>query len=103
MPKETATDVENSYSAAVSGAKDYKKKFMEFTQSNTEAAFAFAEKLWSVKSSADLVELSMEHSRQQIDTLTAQTKELATLAQKVTLAATEPLKMSIKKAFSRPA
>jgi len=43
-----------------------------------------------VKSPSDFVELSTEHSRKQFETLTEQTKELAALAQKVTLATAEP-------------
>ena len=74
----------NNFTAAVKGAKDYNTKFMEFAQANTEAAFTFAQKLLAVKSPSDFVELSVEHSRKQIDSLTKQTKELADLAQKVT-------------------
>ena len=81
----TAEAMEHNVSAALTGAKDYNTKFMEFAQANTQAAFAFAQKLWSVKSPSDFVELSVEHSRTQIETLTKQTKELAELAQKVTL------------------
>ena len=78
----TAEGMENNVSAAVNGAKEYNTKFMEFAQANTQAAFAFAQKLWGVKSPTDFVQLSVEHSRTQIETLTKQTKELAELAQK---------------------
>lgn len=81
----TAEAMENNVSGALTGAKEYNTKFMEFAQANTQAAFAFAQRLWSVKSPSDFVELSVEHSRTQIETLTKQTKELAELAQKVTL------------------
>jgi hypothetical protein len=46
------------------------------------------------------MELSTEHSRKQFETLTEQTKELAALAQKVTLATAEPLKTGVTKAFN---
>ena len=95
--------IKNSYSTAVKGAQDYNAKVIEFANANTEAAFAFAQKLFSVKSPADFIELSTEHSRRQFETLTEQTKELAALAQKVTLATTEPLKMGVTKAFSHAA
>ena len=39
----------------------------------------------------------------QMDTLTQQTKELAALAQKVTLASAEPLKTGVTKAFGQAA
>jgi len=97
-----ATDlVKNSYSAAVEGAQDYNNKVVEFAQTNTKAALDFAQKLSGVKSPSDFIELSTDHSRQQFETLTQQTKELAALAQKVTLAAIEPLKTGFTKAFSQ--
>jgi hypothetical protein len=47
------------------------------------------------------MELSTEHSRKQFETLTEQTKELAGLAQKVTLATAEPLRAGVTKAFGQ--
>ena len=99
-----ATDlIKNSYSTAVKGAQDYYTKFIEFAQTNTEAALDFVQKLSAVKSPSDFIELSTDHSRKQFETLTEQTKELAALAQKVTLAAVEPLKTGVTKAFSQAA
>jgi len=95
--------IKNSYSTAVKGAQDYNTKFIEFAQTNTEAAFDFVQKLSGVKSPSDFIELSTEHSRKQLETLTEQTKELAALAQKVTLATVEPLKTGVTKAFSQAA
>jgi phasin len=97
-----ATDlIKNSFSTAVKGAQDYNTKFIEFAQTNTEAARDFMQKLSSVKSPSDFIELSTNHSREQLETLTEQTKELAALAQKVTLATVEPLKTGITKAFGQ--
>ncbi|MGB8044540.1 MAG: hypothetical protein WCF66_16405 [Pseudolabrys sp.] len=45
--------------------------------------------------------MSTNHSRKQFETLTEQAKELAALAQKVTLASVEPLKAGATKAFSQ--
>jgi phasin len=98
---EAATLIKNSYSTAFKGAQDYNNKVLEFAQTNTEAAFGFAQKLSDVKSPSDFIELSTEHSRKQYETLTEQTKELAALAQKVTLATAEPLKTGVTKAFSQ--
>jgi phasin len=100
---EAAALIKNSYSTAVKGAQDYNTKFIEFAQTNTESAFAFAQKLFGVKSPSDFIELSTEHSHKQFETLTEQTKELAALAQKVTLATAEPLKTGVTKAFSQSA
>jgi phasin len=100
---DAAALIKNSYSTAVKGAQDYNNKVVEFAQTNTEAAFDFVQKLSGVKSSSNFMELSTEHSRKQFETLTEQTKELAALAQKVTLATTEPLKTGVTKAFSQVA
>jgi phasin family protein len=65
----------------------------------TNVAFDFAQKLLGVKSPAEFIELSTERARKQFETLTEQTKELTALAQKATLATTEPLKAGVTKAF----
>ena len=98
-----ATDlIKNCYSTAVKGAQDYNTKVIEFAQANTEAARDFVQKLSGVKSPSDFIELSTDHSRKQFETLTEQTKGLAALAQKVTLATVEPLKTGVTKAFGQP-
>ena len=88
-----AADVmQNCYSAAVKGMQDYNNKLLEFTHANTKAAFDFAQRMSGVKSPSEFVELSTEHAQQQLTTLTEQTKELAALAQQMTLATAEPLR-----------
>jgi phasin len=97
-----ATDlIKNSFSTAVKGAQDYNTKVIEFVQTNTKATVDFVQKLSGVKSPSEFIELSTDHSRTQFETLTEQTKELAALAQKVTLANVEPLKAGVTKAFSQ--
>jgi phasin len=98
---DAAALIKSSYSTAVKGGQDYNNKVLEFARTNTEAAFGFAQKLTTVKSPSDFMELSTEHSRKQFETLTEQTKELAALAQKVTLATTEPLRAGVTKTFSQ--
>ncbi len=98
---DAATSMKSSFSTAIQGAQDYQAKVLEFANNNTEAAFAFAQKIASVKSPTEFFELSTNHSRKQFETLTEQARELATLAQKVTLATVEPLKTGASKAFSQ--
>ncbi len=100
---EAATLIKNSYSTTVKGAQDYNSKVIAFAQSNTDAALDFVQKLSGVKSPSDFFELSADHSRRQFEALTEQTKELATLAQKVTFAAVEPLKSGVTKALNEAA
>jgi hypothetical protein len=50
-----------------------------------------------------VVELSTAHARKQFEAMTAQTKELTTLAQKVTIETAEPLKTEVTRAFNKVA
>jgi len=55
------------------------------------------------KSPTDFAELSAQHGRKQLETLNEQIKQLAAIAQKVTLASAEPLKTGVAKAFNQAA
>jgi hypothetical protein len=48
-----------------------------------------------------VVELSTAHARKQFEAVTAQTKDLATLAQKVMAETVEPVKDRVTKAFKK--
>jgi hypothetical protein len=74
-----------------------------FGQANINGAFDFVQRLSGVKSPSEFVELSTAHARKQLETLTEQTKQLAALAQKVTLATAEPLKTGVATAFNHAA
>ena len=80
--------------------QDFNNKFLEFGHTNTNAAFDFVQRLHGVKSPSELMELSTEHTRNQIQALSAQTKQLVEHAQKAVLATAEPLKMGVAKAFN---
>jgi phasin len=99
---EEATDVlEDTYATATKGVSDYGLKVIEAARANTNAAFDFATQLMTVKSVAEVVELSTAHSRKQFEALTAQSKELAAIAQKVATDTAEPVKESFGKVFKR--
>lgn len=101
---EEATDViEGSYATCTKGCADYGLKVIEAARANTNAQFDYAGKLMGVKSLSEMVELSTAHLRSQFEALTAQTKELTALAQKVTTETTEPLKESFTSAFKKAA
>jgi phasin len=99
---EAADLIKNSFSTAIKGLQDYNNKVIEFTHLNTNTAFDFVQKMSSVKSPSEFLELWAEHARKQVEKLTEQTK-LAALAQKVSLATAEPLKMGVAEAFNRAA
>jgi hypothetical protein len=71
---EAADLVKTSCSSPLKAAQEYNNKFMEFAHANTNAAFDFVQKLSSVKSSSEFIELSTEHVRAQTEALTEQTK-----------------------------
>jgi phasin family protein len=87
--------MQNCCLAAVKGVQDYNNKLIEFTHANTKAAFDFAQRMSDVRSPSEFVELSTKLAQQQLTTLTEQTRQLAALAQQVTLATAEPLKTSL--------
>ena len=99
---QTADVMKNCYSTAVKGIQDYNNKLIEFTHANTKTAFDFAQRMFGVKSPSEFFELSADLAQQQLETLTKQTQQLATLAQQVTLATTEPLKTGLTKASLAP-
>ena len=93
---EAADLIKNSFSTTIKGLslQDYNNKVIEFTHTN--AAFDFVQKMSSVKSPSEFLELWTEHARKQVEKLTEQTKQLAALAQKVSLATAEPLKTGVQ-------
>jgi phasin len=98
---EQATDLlKNTYTIAAKSSTDYNLKVLEIARTNTSSAFDYAQELLGVKSPAEFVELSTAHARKQCEAMTAQTKELAALAQKVTTEIAEPLKTGATKAFN---
>ena len=101
---EEASDlIEDSYATASKGAADYGLKVIEASRANTNSAFDFATQLFAVKSLAEAVELSTAHMRKQFETISAQSKELTALAQKVTTETVEPIKESVTSAFKKVA
>ena len=82
---EKATDrLQDTFTTAAKGATDYNLKVIEIARTNTNTAFAYAHELLGIKSAVEFIELSTAHARNQLEAMTAQTKELAELAQKVT-------------------
>ena len=73
----------------------------EIARTNTSAVFDFACKLVTSKSASEVIAFSTAHARQQFDTVSAQSKELLALAQKVAIETAEPIKQSVTKAFNK--
>ena len=70
---------------------------------HVDAAFDLAAKLAAVTSPSEFFELSAAHARDQLETFGKQAQHLATLAQKVTTEAVQPLQAGVTKAFNKAA
>jgi phasin len=91
--------LESTYMTAARGLSEYGLKAIEALRANANAQFDFARDLFSVKSPSEAVELSSTHVRRQFDALSAQGKELASLAQKVSNETAEPIKAGFNRAL----
>jgi phasin len=94
---EAANQMKTVYSTISKGSQDYSAKVLEFSHANINAAFEHISKLAAVKSPTEFFALSSEHMRQQFETLTRQSQELAAIAQKITAATTDSIKSAVKK------
>ena len=92
--------LKDTYTTASKGAVDYNLKVIEIARTNTNTAIDYAHALLGVKSLSEFVELSTAQTRKQFEAMTAQTKDLTELVQKVTTEIAEPLKTGISKAFN---
>jgi phasin len=97
--EETNELLESTYTTALRGMSEYGLKAIEAMRDNANAQFDFARDLFAVKSASDVVELSSAHARKQFDALSAQGKELASLAQKVSTDTAEPIKAGFNRAL----
>ena len=70
-------------SSAAKAAEEYRLRMFQFMKANLNATLDYAQRLATVKSPTEFIELSTNHARQQFETITAQTTELGTLAQKL--------------------
>jgi phasin len=101
---EEATDVlEETYAATTKGSTEYGLKLIDTARLNTNAAFDFFSEFIAAKSVSEALEVSTAHARKHFETAQEQAKELASIAQKVTTEAVEPMKTGVTKAFSKVA
>jgi len=80
----------------------YSAKLMEFMKANTTASLDFAQELLGVKTPSEALELWTTQTRRQLETFSAQAKELAELGQKVASETVEPIKATASK-YYKPA
>jgi phasin len=95
--------IEAVFVTAGKGLSEYSARMMEFAKANTTSNLDFAQGLFSIKSPTEAFELWTGFARKQVETLTAQTKELGELGQKIATETVEPLKASAAKIFKTAA
>jgi phasin len=97
---ETQNDtIEAVFSVFSNGARQYSAKVMEMTKQAASANLDFAQALVGIKSPSEALELWTSHARNQFEALTAHSKELAELTQKVAADSAEPIKTNASKIF----
>jgi phasin len=89
--EQTTKMIENTLESAAKGIKDYNLKAVEFAQLNSDAAFEHAKQLMGAKSPAEMLELWSTYLRKQFEVLSDQSRELASLGQRVATETAEPL------------
>ena len=91
--------IEAVFASCSKGASEYSAKLMEIMKANTTANLDFAQSLFGVKSPSEAMELWTSQIRKQVETFTAQSKELAELSQKIATETAEPIKTGASKLF----
>ena len=99
--EEANASLESSFASASKVFGEINAKAFEALRANSVAAFDLFKALASVKSVNEAVALNSEHVRRQMEALGAQTKEMATLAQKLAADSAAPLKAGLAKAYAR--
>jgi phasin len=94
--------IEAVFTSASKGMSTYSAKLMEFMKANATTSLDFAQELFGVKTPSEALELWTTHTRKQLETMTAQAKELAELSQKVAAETVEPIKATASK-YYKPA
>lgn len=97
--EETTDLLENTYTAASKGATEFNMKALEALRANVNASFDFTTAIFGTKTLAEAAEISTAHFRTQFEALTAQTKELSSLAQKIATETSEPIKTGVSRSF----
>jgi phasin len=101
--EELSGGFKGAYETATKGTRDYGVRLIEAGRTNLNAAFDYATELLSAKSPSEAIELSTAQLRKQFETLSEQSKELATLAQKIATETAEPIREGVNKAFRQAA
>jgi len=91
--------VEAVVNTATKGAAEWSSTLLGLAKANTNASFDFAQSLIGVKSPSQALELWSGFAKNQFETFTGQSKQLAELGQKIAAETAEPIKTGANKLF----
>ena len=89
--RETASRAQESASRAAEGFREYQLRLVAAAQENANAFFEYAQDALQAQSVSDFIELSTEHSRQQVEMMSKQARELAASAQNIAAGTAWPM------------
>ncbi|MBY0363827.1 MAG: phasin [Phreatobacter sp.] len=101
--EETTDLVEDTYSTASAGVKDFNLKALEAARLNMNAGFDHARDLMGAKSLAEVIELQTAYARKMFETVQAQGKDLSAVVQKTATDTVEPVKEKVGKVMKTAA
>ena len=78
--EEAGQEIQQSYTAAAAGIRDFNLRVMEMVHANSQANFDFAREISTAKGPSEAVALWSSHAQKQFGILTEQFKELTAWA-----------------------
>ncbi len=101
--EEATANLEAAVAAASSGVTELNLKAFEAVKTSSDVAFDFVRAMSGARTLSDVVSLQSEHMRKQFETMNAQAKEFADLANKVSARAMAPMSDTLGKSFGAAA
>jgi hypothetical protein len=98
---EATRQAEQGYSAAAEGMQEFNAKLMDIAQANMAAAMNFFSELSAVKGPTEAFELWSRHIQSNLQRMTEQGQELATLGQRLALSNTERVTRGVDQTVRR--
>jgi hypothetical protein len=100
--EQATRQVEQSYSFAAEGIREFNCKLLDIAQTNTTAGMNFVTELTRVKGPTEAIELWSRHAQNHLQRFTEQSLELAALSQRIASSGVKPLTRGFDQAFGRP-
>jgi hypothetical protein len=99
--EQATRQVEQSYSFAAEGVREFNVKLLDIAQANATAGMNFLSELAHVKGPTEAMELWSRHTQTNLQRLNEQWQELGTLGQRVASSSSEPMARGFDQTFKR--